>query len=446
MAPPLKTPAPTRQRRARGTTPPPRARPARPARSAGHLSTDPRNANRGTRRGRALLESSLREYGTGRAVLADRDGVLIAGNKTFEVAQRLGIPTRVIETDGQELVVVRRRDLRLASDPKARALAIADNRVGELDLDWDPAVLQALQADGVDLDTFWTDDEFAALLGETPRRGLTDENAVVTPAATDIVRGDLFALGRHRLLCGDATDPADVHHLLDGQVPVLMVTDPPYGVAYDPAWRHRMDPRQRTAVGRVANDDRADWREAFALFRGDVAYVWHAGLFAGPVAAALQSSGFALRSQVIWVKQHFAMSRGDMHWAHEPCWYAVRKGRPSHWQGDRRQTTVWDVPNLNPFGGSRDGENAVSGHGTQKPVRLWELPILHHTTTRDALYDPFCGSGTAVIAAEKTARTCFAMDLDPQYIQVTRTRWEAFTGQRARPLPARRRAAGGSDA
>ena len=138
------------------------------------------------------------------------------------------------------------------------------------------------------------------------RAGQTDENAVVAPGATDIVRGDLFALGRHRLLCGDATDPADVHHLLEGQVPGLMVTDPPYGVAYDPAWRHRMDPRQRTAVGRVANDDRVDWRAAFALFGGDVAYVWHAGLFAGPVAAALQSSGFALRNQIIWVKQHFA--------------------------------------------------------------------------------------------------------------------------------------------
>ena len=249
------------------------------------------------------------------------------------------------------------------------------------DLAWDPAILQQLQADGLDLGLFWTPEEFERLLGEGTHAGQTDENAVVAPGATDIVRGDLFALGRHRLLCGDATDPVDVHHLLEGQVPVLMVTDPPYGVAYDPAWRHRMDPRQRTAVGRVANDDRVDWRAAFALFGVDVAYVWHAGLFAGPVAAALQSSGFVLRSQVIWVKQHFALSRGEMHWAHEPCWYAVRKGRSSRWQGDRRQTTVWDVPNLNPFGGSRDGENAVSGHGTQKPVRLvgaTDSPPHHH--------------------------------------------------------------------
>ena len=130
-----------------------------------------------------LLDASLREYGAGRAVLTDRDGVLIAGNKTFEVAQRLGIPTRVIETDGQELVVVRRRDLRLASDPQARALAIADNRVGELDLAWDPAILQQLKADGLDLGLFWTTEEFERLLGEGTHAGQTDENAVVAPGA-----------------------------------------------------------------------------------------------------------------------------------------------------------------------------------------------------------------------------------------------------------------------
>ena len=417
-----------------------------PIQSLDDLQPDPLNANRGTDRGREALRRSLHTYGAGRSIVIDTRGRILGGHKTVEQAKHLGLPITVVPTTGETLVVVQRVDLDARTDPRAQELAIADNRVGELDLDWDPAILQQLQADGLDLGLFWTTEEFERLLGEGTHAGQTDENAVIAPGATDIVRGDLFALGRHRLLCGDATDPADVHHLLAGQVPGLMVTDPPYGVAYDPAWRHRMDPRQRTAVGRVANDDRVDWRAAFALFRGDVAYVWHAGLFAGPVAAAIQSSGFALRSQVVWVKQHFALSRGEMHWAHEPCWYAVRKGRPSHWQGDRRQTTVWDVPNLNPFGGSRDGENAVSGHGTQKPVRLWELPILHHTTTRDTLYDPFCGSGTAVIAAEKTGRTCVAMDLDPQYIHVTRTRWEAFTGQRAHPLPARRRATGGSDA
>jgi DNA modification methylase len=243
------------------------------------------------------------------------------------------------------------------------------------------------------------------------------------------VRGELFVLGRHRLLCGDATSAGDVTRLLNGATPVVMITDPPYGVAYDPAWRHRVNPQQRTAVGRVQNDDRASWSAAWQLFPGRVAYVWHAGLKAAIVAADLETAGFTMRSQIIWVKQHFALSRGDYHWGHEPCWYAVRgKGQ---WRGDRRQTTVWEVQNLSPMGGTRAGENAVTGHGTQKPVRLFELPILNHTITSEAIYDPFSGSGTEIIAAEKLGRACFAMEIDPQYVQVAVTRWEAFTGQKA---------------
>jgi DNA modification methylase len=407
----------------------------------GELAPDPKNANRGTDRGRAALAQSLRAYGPGRAVLIDRHGRIIAGNKTVEQAKRLGLPLRVVKTDGQHLIAVQRDDLDLATDPRAQGLAIADNRVGELDLEWDVAMLRQLHNDGLDLSAFWTPDEFAALFAE-PTSGLTDENAVVAPGPTDIARGELFVLGRHRLLCGDATSAGDVARVLDGVTPVLMATDPPYGVTYDPAWRHRVNPEQRTAVGTVLNDDRANWTPAWQLFPGRVAYVWHAALKAPGVATDLEAAGFAIRSQIIWVKQHFALSRGDYHWGHEPCWYAVRgKGQ---WRGDRRQTTVWDVPNLNPLGGSRDGENAVTGHGTQKPVRLFELPILNHTQASEAIYDPFCGSGTSIIAAEKLGRTCYAIDLDPQYVQVAVTRWEAFTGEKAvrhrAPHVARRRA------
>ena len=149
-----------------------------------------------------------------------------------------------------------------------------------------------------------------------------------------------------------------------------------------------------------------------------------------------------MRAQVIWRKQHFALSRGDYHWAHEPAWYAVRPGHRHTWRGDRTQTTVWDVPNLNPMGGTRRGENVVTGHSTQKPVRLFEIPILNHTRPTDVLYDPFCGSGTALIAAEKTGRACVAMDIDPQYVQVAITRWEHFAGAKARRVGRRTRPAG----
>ena len=258
------------------------------------------------------------------------------------------------------------------------------------------------------------------------------------PGPTTIVCGDLFVLGRHRLLCGDATDADDVARLLGDITPVLMATDPPYGVSYDPAWRHRANPRQRPAVGRVLNDDRATWRIAWELFPGSIAYVWHAALKAAIVAADLEATGFTLRSQIIWRKQHFALSRGDYHWAHEPAWYAVRG--TGQWCGDRTQSTVWDVPNLNPMGGAHTADDPATAHSTQKPVRLFEIPMLNHTTAGEAVYDPFVGSGTTIIAAEKTGRVAVALELDPAYVQIAVDRWEAFTGQRATRVDAGDRA------
>jgi DNA modification methylase len=153
------------------------------------------------------------------------------------------------------------------------------------------------------------------------------------------------------------------------------------------------------------------------LFPGPIPYVWHAGIHAEAVASSLRRCTFVIRSQIIWVKQHFALSRGHYHWQHEPCWYAVRDGHSATWRGSRTQTTIWQVPNLNPLGGERGGENTVTGHNTQKPVRLFEIPILNHTRRGDAVYEPFCGSGTALIAAEKTGRRCLAMELEPRYVQ-----------------------------
>ena len=264
-------------------------------------------------------------------------------------------------------------------------------------------MLKRYEADGLDLKSFFTDEEFERLLGEGRYQGKTDENAAIAPGPTEIRRGDLFELGAHRVLCGDATNADDVGRLLGDVVPLLLVTDPPYGVHYDPAWRHRLDPSQRHAVGTVTNDDRVDWSAAFKLFPGSVAYIWHAGLFAGPVATAIEAAGFDIRGQIIWVKPTFPLSRGLYHWRHEPAYFAIRKGEAAHWRGDRTQNTVWEVPHLNPFGGDRSPDNAATGHSTQKPVRLFEIPILNHTTREDALLDLFLGSGTALIAARRRA-------------------------------------------
>jgi DNA modification methylase len=231
-------------------------------------------------------------------------------------------------------------------------------------------------------------------------------------------------LGRHRLLCGDATSAADVARLLDGARPHLMTTDPPYGVNYDPEWRNEAGVSATMRTGKVANDDRADWREAWALFPGDVAYVWHAGVHARTVIESLEAAGFVIRSQIIWAKSRFVLGRGDYHWQHEPCLYAVRKGATGHWQGARDQATLWPIS----AGGDED---EATIHGTQKPVECMRRPIVNNSAPGDAVYEPFCGSGSTIIAAETTGRACFAMEIDPRYVDVAIRRWQVFTGQAA---------------
>jgi len=256
--------------------------------------------------------------------------------------------------------------------------------------------------------------------------GLTDPDA--TPELDEhpvSETGDTWMMGRHRVRCGDSTNAADVEALLAGVSPHLMVTDPPYGVEYDPEWRDdragKFGPTG-TAKGKVLNDDRADWREAWGLFPGDVAYVWHAGLRAREVVESLEVSGFVMRAQIIWAKSQLAMSRGHYHFQHEPCWYAVRRGQTGHWSGDRKQTTLWQIDK--PV-------KSETGHSTQKPVECMKRPIENNSSIGQAVYDPFLGSGTTVIAAEMTGRACYGMELDQKYVDVIVKRWQEFTGKQA---------------
>jgi DNA modification methylase len=182
-------------------------------------------------------------------------------------------------------------------------------------------------------------------------------------------------------------------------------------------------------AGLIPNDDRIDWSDAYRLFPGNVAYVWHASVRAAEVAMDLESAGLLIRAQIIWVKQHFALSRGDYHWCHDPAWYAVREGKSSDWSGDRTQSTVWNVANLNPFGGSH--EEPATGHSAQKPQELARKPILNNTLCGEAVYDPFLGSGTTLIAAELTGPVCYGLELDPHYVDVIATRWQDLTGKKA---------------
>jgi DNA modification methylase len=231
----------------------------------------------------------------------------------------------------------------------------------------------------------------------------------------------IWCAGPHRIGCGDSTDAAVVTGLLGGLRPMLMVTDPPYGVDYDPTWRHRLGVNRSKRRGKVTNDDQADWGAAWALFPGDIAYVWHGALHATTVAESLERCGFTIRSQIIWGKERLIMSRGDYHWQHEPCWYAVRN--KGHWTGDRKQTTLWNIPS--------GGQDAKTEHSTQKPVECMRRPMQNNSSPGQAVYDPFLGSGTTLIAAETTGSVCLGVELDGRYVDVAIKRWQAFTGRGA---------------
>jgi DNA modification methylase len=161
--------------------------------------------------------------------------------------------------------------------------------------------------------------------------------------------------------------------------------------------------------------------EAWHLFPGSIAYVWHGALHAGTVAQSLEREGFTIRAQIIWAKERLVIGRGDYHWQHEPCWYAVRS--KGNWTGDRKQTTLWSI--------SSKEQDTVTIHGTQKPVECMRRPILNNTSPGEAIYEPFLGSGTTLIAAETVKRTCYSVELSPAYVDVAVRRWQAFTGEKA---------------
>ncbi len=384
----------------------------------GKLIPHARNARTHSDEQVAQLAASMREWGFTVPVLVDDGGTLIAGHGRVLAARKLGwgeIPVMVAAG---------------WSDAQKRAYMIADNRL-PLNAAWD-AELLAVELDdlrdlGADLKlTGFTQQELNDLIGTAGLApGLTDPDSV-PPVADPVSRaGDLWVMGGHRLLCGDATNAEDVARVLGGDVPVLMVTDPPYGVDYDPNWRNEAADKGLIAhaarrVGIVTNDDRVDWTPAWDLSPCDVAYCWHAGRHASQVQRSLEASRYEIRCQLIWAKPRFAISRGHYNWQHEPCWYAVRKGETARWKGDHSQATLWQI--------SLD-KNIDGGHSTQKPVECMSRAIRNHAAP--CVYDPFLGSGTTIIAAEQLGRRCYALEIAPQYIDVSVRRWQNFTGKQA---------------
>ena len=361
----------------------------------------------------AQIAASIREFGFTNPVLIDGDGGIIAGHGRVLAARMLGMQT---------VPAVR---IDYMSEAQKRAYVIADNKLA-LNAGWDEELLALelgdLQESGFDLElTGFDEAEIDVLLAGMDATPEGETEADDVPDLQDEVvsqPGDVWSLGKHRLMCGDSTQALHVETLLAGAAPHLMVTDPPYGVEYDAVNARKTS--AGSAKGKVLNDDRADWSEAWALFPGEVAYVWHAMRHAGTVFSSLESAGFEVRAEIVWAKSQLVMSRGHYHSQHESCWYAVRG--TGHWHGDRKQTTLWEIDKP---------QKSETGHSTQKPIECMRRPIENNSQPGDAVYEPFSGSGTTLIAAEQTGRRCYAMEMSPQYVDVAVRRWQDFTGKQA---------------
>jgi ParB-like chromosome segregation protein Spo0J len=322
----------------------------------------------------AQIAASIREWGWTMPILVDEAGTIIAGHGRVLGAVRLGL---------DEVPVMVARGW---SDAQKRAYMIADNKLG-LNAGWNDELLRIELGDlasmGFDLPLVGFSDLELSALNVSGNPGLTDPDEVPEAPVEPVTRpGDLWVLGNHRLLCGDATKADDVAKALGGVRPHLMVTDPPYGVNYNADWRNHAfrangSPIAGTAIGKVSNDDRTDWREAWALFPGDVAYAWHPpGAMQVNHFEALVAAGFEIRMQIIWAKQQFPIGRGNYHVQHEPCWYAVRKTKTAHWSGDRTQSTLWQI---------NKPVKSETGHSTQKPVECMKRPIENNSSPGQAV-------------------------------------------------------------
>jgi len=383
--------------------------------------------------------ASLREFGFKIPVLARSDGEVIDGQLRLKAARQLGSWPG---GDTTQIPVVLCDEWTLA---QVKAFRLLVNRSATW-ADWDEELvaleLQELNEAGFDISLSGFDigeiDDFLPMADA--------ERADVAPPLPEksVSRfGDLWLCGKHRVLCGDATRPEDVDRLLGGRQPILMVADPPYGIELDSEWRDRAGlngcgpaeasyMKHRTAghiETTISGDTRADWSEAFALVPSlQAAYVWHASRFTREVLDGLLRIGFLHHQQIIWDKGRTVLTRTLYWFQHEPCWFVRKKNAP--WYGKAGEnSTIWASPSPKFIMGGSEEEKF--DHPTQKPLDLMQRPILNHLKRGELVYDPFLGSGTTLAAAEMTGRVCLGIEIDPQYVDVTVTRWQTLTGRKA---------------
>ena len=364
----------------------------------------------------AQIAASVREFGWTNPVLIDGDNGIIAGHGRVLAARKLG------------LVDVPCIELAGLTDTQRRAYIIADNKLG-LNAGWDDELLAIEFAELADagfdnLLTGFTQDEIDALTPEQIPEGLTDEDAVPDVQPEPISKmGDVWLLGKHRLMCGDSTSIETVEVLMDGGLADQLITDPPYNVAYVGKTKDAM---------KIKNDSmdeesfRQFLRDAFVaadavMKSGAVFYIWHADLEGYNFRGACKDSGWTVRQCLIWKKQTLVMGRQDYHWKHEPCLYGWKDGASHLWATDRKQTTILEF----------DRPSRSTLHPTMKPVDLIEYQVLNNTKGQDVVLDLFGGGGSTLIACEKTGRHARLMELDPKYVDVIVRRWQEFTGKQA---------------
>jgi site-specific DNA-methyltransferase (adenine-specific) len=362
----------------------------------------------------AQIASSIKEFGFTNPVLIDGGGGIIAGHGRVLAARKLGM---------SEVPCIRLDHL---TEAQKRAYVIADNRLA-LNSGWDTEMLKVEFADlqelGFDLELTGFDlDEIKELLAPVGTEGLTDpDDAPPLPEHPRTVPGDIWVMGKHRLLCGDSTSMDDLAKLTDGQLVDMWLTDPPYNVAYEGKTKEALT---------IKNDEMGDdqfrqfLRDAYTaadtvMKPGAVFYIWHADSEGYNFRGAAQDAGWKVRQCLIWKKSSMVMGRQDYHWKHEPCLYGWKEGAGHLWAADRKQTTILEFEKP-----TRNGE-----HPTMKPVALFEYQLLNNTKGGDQVLDSFGGSGTTLIAAEKNGRVARIMELDPKYCDVIVKRWQDFTGK-----------------
>ena len=369
----------------------------------------------------AQIAASIIEFGFSNPILAGRDGVIVCGHGRLAAAQKLGL---------QQVPVVVLDHL---SPTQRRALVIADNRIAE-NAGWDEALLRIELADLQDSEfdlalTGFDADALADLLaGDEPQsEGQTDDDDVPDVADEPISRpGDVWTLGPHRLVCGDATTAEAYGQLFpEGEFANLVFTDPPYGVNYANSPKDKQRGKHRPILNDNLGDDFAPFLKAaltliLAHCRGAV-YVAMSSSELDTLQAAFRAAGGHWSTFIIWAKHTFTLGRADYQRQYEPILYGWPEGRERHWCGDRDQGDVWQI--------KKPAKNDL--HPTMKPVELVERAIRNSSRPGDVVLDPFGGSGTTLIAAEKSGRVARLMELDPKYVDVAVRRWQKFTGKQA---------------